>query len=242
MKIQLGMALVVLSGCSSLGGIGIGNAIGAGTDLYKAATLSDQEVQSMALQAAKESDKENKIVNSGTYASRLNKVAAKLKNYDGMKLDFKAYKSDEVNAFALANGSVRVYSGLMDMMSDDELLFVLGHEAGHVKNGHSKEKVRTAYGTSAVRKGVAASGTVAGVLAASELGAFTEELVNAQFSQSEESESDAYGAGVLKKFKRPDTAGPSALRKLASLGGDHGFLSSHPDPEDRAKALEKSES
>ena len=144
-----------------------------------------------------------------------------------------------MNAFALANGSIRVYSGLMDKMTDDELLFVIGHEIGHVKNGHSKEKVRLAYGATAARKGVASSGTVAGAIAGSELGAFTEDVVNAQFSQSEESESDRYGLAVLQKVGRPAAAAPSALRKLASLGGDHSFMSSHPDPEDRAEALEE---
>ena len=32
----------------------------------------------------------------------------------------------------MADGTIRVYSGLMDLMTDDELLFVIGHEMGHV--------------------------------------------------------------------------------------------------------------
>ncbi|VTR30443.1 Uncharacterized metalloprotease yggG [Serratia fonticola] len=32
----------------------------------------------------------------------------------------------------MANGCIRVYSGLMDMMDDNEVEGVLGHEMGHV--------------------------------------------------------------------------------------------------------------
>ncbi len=241
-RLGLGVSAVGIVGCSALqsGKVDMSTAMGAGTELYKAATLSDQEVQTMALQAVSQEDSSNQILTSGKYPARLNKITVNLKNYDGMKLEFKVYKTPEINAFALANGSVRVYSGLMDKMSDDELLFVIGHEIGHVKLGHSKEKVRLAHAASAARQGVAASNSMAGSLAASEVGAFTEVLVNAQFSQGEESEADEYGLGILKKMNHPAKAGPSALRKLAELGGSGGpsFLSSHPDPEARAKNLE----
>ena len=36
--------------------------------------------------------------------------------------------TSDVNAWAMANGCVRVYSGLMDMMNDNEIEGVLGHE------------------------------------------------------------------------------------------------------------------
>jgi putative metalloprotease len=37
----------------------------------------------------------------------------------------------------MADGSIRIYSGLMEMMDEGELLFVLGHEMGHVVEKHS---------------------------------------------------------------------------------------------------------
>jgi metalloprotease len=237
----IGTIVAGTTGCNMLQGgkLDLGTAIGAGSDLYKAATLNEEQVQSMALQASKELDQTNSVAKSGKYVARLGKITSKLKSYDGLKLEYKVYNSLEINAFALANGSIRVYTGLMDKMTDDEILFVIGHEIGHVKHGHSKEKVRLAYGASAARKGVASSNSMAGAVAASELGGFTEALINSQFSQSEELESDKYGHEILKKMGKPAKAGPSALRKLAELGGDHGFLSSHPDPEDRAKKLEQ---
>ncbi|STL35893.1 peptidase, M48B family [Escherichia coli] len=43
---------------------------------------------------------------------------------------------------AMANGCVRVYSGLMDMMNDNEIEGVLGHELGHVALGHSLAEMK----------------------------------------------------------------------------------------------------
>jgi len=38
----------------------------------------------------------------------------------------------DVNAFACGDGSIRVFSALMDLMDDDELMAISGHEIGHV--------------------------------------------------------------------------------------------------------------
>ena len=53
----------------------------------------------------------------------------------------------DVNAFAMANGCIRVYSGLMDMMTDNEVEAVIGHEMGHVALGHVKKGMQVALGT-----------------------------------------------------------------------------------------------
>ena len=53
----------------------------------------------------------------------------------------------DVNAWAMANGCVRVYSGLMDMMNDNEVRGVVGHEMGHVALGHTKKAMQVAYAT-----------------------------------------------------------------------------------------------
>lgn len=218
----------------------LGTSVSAGLDLAKAATLSDKDVQSMALQFSKESDRLNPVTNDKKYGERLRKLTAPYKNYDGLNLEFKAYNVVDVNAFALANGSVRVFAGLMDLMNDDELLFVIGHEIGHVKEGHTKEKMRMAYTASAARKGVAASNSTAGTLAASELGGMLQAVLNSQFSQGEEKSADDYGLKFLKANKRDPKAAISAMQKLAKVSkGSHSLLSSHPDPEARAERLAK---
>ncbi|MGQ7116108.1 M48 family metalloprotease, partial [Escherichia sp. TWPC-MK] len=56
---------------------------------------------------------------------------------------FSKLPTSDVNAWAMANGCVRVYSGLMDMMNDNEIEGVLGHELGHVALGHSLAEMKT---------------------------------------------------------------------------------------------------
>jgi putative metalloprotease len=125
----------------------------------------------------------------------------------------------------------------MDMMNDQELYFVLGHEMGHVVNEHVQEKMRIALASSAVRKGVASQQNLIGDLARSALGGFVQRLLNAQFSQQEEREADDFGLQFMKKHGYDQGMAVSALEKLATLGSDHSFLSTHPAPQERAKRL-----
>jgi beta-barrel assembly-enhancing protease len=53
-------------------------------------------------------------------------------------LRFTVVNSSEINAFALPNGQIVVYSGLLNkMQSPTELAALLGHEAAHVNHRHS---------------------------------------------------------------------------------------------------------
>ena len=99
----------------------------------------------------------------------------------------------------MANGCIRVYSGLMDMMTDNEVEGVVGHEMGHVALGHTRKAMQVAYGTTALRTAVASAGGVVGTLSQSQLADLGEKLVNAQFSQKQESEADDYSFDLLKK-------------------------------------------
>lgn len=218
-----------------------GLAVGAVGDAVKGLTLTDADVAKLGAEAALAFDGQNRVApKKSTYSSRVDKLAARLGNYDGLALNYKVYLDDTVNAFALPDGSIRIYSGLLDKFNDDELLFVIGHEIGHVKHGHSKKRFKTAYLASAARKGVASGDNAAGAVAGSELGGVVEAVVNAQFSQQNELESDGYGFDLLRAKKVDPHAAVTALEKLAKLGGGKGsILSTHPDPQKRADKLRK---
>jgi len=206
----------------------LGKMLDAGKDLTKSESLTDAEVSSYFDQMAQESDRQNKIAPAGNpYASRLNKLTSGLGTYDGLKMNFKVYLTPEINAFAMANGTIRVYSGLMDKFTDDEVRYVIGHEIGHVKHGHSKARIQAALRTSALRNAVSASNSRAGALASSQL------------SQSNEREADDYAMGFMKAKRYQPAACVSALEKLAAMsGGDStSFLSTHPSPKERADRM-----
>lgn len=211
----------------------------AGVDAIKAVTLSDTAVRDLAAQAARLSDSQNQIAAAeNKYQQRLEKLTARHGRRDDYVFNFKVYLTPEINAFAMADGTIRLYSGLMDMMDDGELLFVVGHEMGHVVKRHVQKKIRVAHAGQAARKGAASINNEIGNSARSQLGGFAEKLLNAQFSQQEEREADDYGLAFLNNTGREPQAAISALRKLAGLSNGHTFLSSHPAPGKRADRLE----
>ena len=228
-----------LDDLGSLGGSNVNNRISAGLDVVKAVSIDDTDVASTAAQYAAYSDKQNQVAPAGSpYADRLAKLTSGLTKEDGLKLNYKVYIASDVNAFSLANGTIRVYTGLLDQMTDDEVLYVIGHEIGHVKLGHSKARIRTALLTSAAHKSLSTVGGVAGNLTSSQLGDLTESLVNAQFSQSDEKGADDYGLKFMKRHGYNQQACVTALLKLAKLGGESSIFSTHPDPKDRAERLQ----
>jgi putative metalloprotease len=184
-------------------------------------------------------DKEEPVAPANsTYGKRLAKLIKGHENEDGLKLNFKVYMTDEVNAFATPDGSVRVYKGLMDLMTDEEIRGVIGHEIGHAKLGHSKSQMKKALLLSAGTKAAgAAGGTVGSAVAANSetIKAFG----NAQFSQADETASDDYGFEFLRKNKYDVKAMASAFRKLAKLdGGSNSVMASHPGSASRAERME----
>lgn len=212
----------------------------AGLDAIKAATLSDEDVHMLASRASLDADRKNTLAPADSlHAKRLLRLTGNTRRSDGYEFTFKVYQSKQVNAFAMADGTIRIYSGLMDMMNDEELLFVVGHEMGHVVKKHIKKKIVLAYAASALRKGVASQGNLAGGIARSGLGGLLEMLLHAQFSQEEERQADDYGIYYLKEKKVNLGSAVSALKKLATLGNNHSFLSSHPAPGKRAERLQE---
>ena len=206
-----------------------------GITLGKALFLSDGHVLDAADQACALKDQITTTApDDSLHATRLARLTEGLEAEDGLRLSFKAYMVNEVNAWAMANGCVRIYSGLLDIASDEELLSVIGHEIGHVKLGHTKAKMRTALLARGVRE--SATGAGVGVIAAGELGGLAEAVVNAQFSQKEERAADDYGYLFLLKHSHAPSAMVSMFRKLP--GKRSGLLASHPDPESRAKRIE----
>ena len=214
-----------------------------GSNAVKAATFSDEDARKLADQACPYMDSQAKIApDNSKYVQRLNAIAKKLnvKEVSGAKTNYKVYLTSDINAWAMANGCIRVYSGLMDLMTDDEVMGVVGHEIGHVALGHSRKRMQVAYATAAARGAAAASGnsTVA-TLSQSELGDLSESLLKAQHSQSNESESDDYSFDLLVKNKLDPSGLISGFKKLAELGGGKSdMFSSHPSSDDRASRLE----
>ena len=207
----------------------------AGLTAFQGVTLSKSELQAKASLSAQQMDSENKLApKDNKYSQRLDKLTAGLTQVDGTPLNFQVYLADEINAFAMPDGTVRVYSGLMDVMHDDELVAVIGHEIGHIKYEHSLSQFKTAYMTTAARQAATAVGGKAAQLAASEYADMGAEFMSAQFSQKDELQSDLYGIEILCQQKMDPFAAMRAQEVLLKHSGNGGGLfSSHPSSAER---------
>ncbi|MGJ8868676.1 M48 family metalloprotease, partial [Salmonella enterica] len=127
-----------------------GNLIASsGMSAYKAATLSDADVKALSNNACTQMDSENKLEGSKSKYTKLlsNNAKALGNNIDGQPVSSIVYITRYLKAGAKANVCVRVNSGLMDLMTDNEIEGLLGHELGHVSLGHSRKAMQTAYAT-----------------------------------------------------------------------------------------------
>ena len=111
----------------------------AGADMIKAVALSDADIAALSREAVEWMDNNNPVSpDTSAYSQRLKRLTENVK-VDGLELNFKVYEVADVNAFACGDGSVRVFSSLMDLMDDRQLMGVIGHEIGHVVHADTKD-------------------------------------------------------------------------------------------------------
>ena len=119
-----------LCSCSVLSSVnwnaeGLANAAGK---VMTAASINDEQIAALSRQTIVSLDQQN-VIDNGAYAKRLARVMSGINEIDGIPINYKVYKTSDINAFACGDGSIRVYSGLMDVMDDEELTAIIGHES-----------------------------------------------------------------------------------------------------------------
>ena len=241
--ISLVVTGLMLVSCGSLN-LDTARLMQSGIYAAQALSLSDDQVRAYVHQYITQLDAQSTVLpESNAYTKRLRKLTAGLDGVNEVPLNFKVYKENEVNAFACADGSVRVYTGIMDAMSDNELLGVIGHEIGHVALNHTRRQMRNAILTSAALEGLASTSATVAALTDSQLGAIGSAILDAKFSRDQESEADDYGYNFLVKAGKNPWAIVMSFEKLQALsgGGQSGpvsnIFSSHPDTATRIKRM-----
>ena len=214
----------------------------AAVTALQATTITDAQVIALSQQAVAEMDAQNTIAPE-SYQKRLADLMAGIGDIEGLKINYKVYKTPEINAFACGDGSIRVYSGLMDVMDDDELMAIIGHECGHVVHQDTKHSMRNAYLAAAARGVLSASGGTVATLSRSVLGDLGEAFVGSQYSQKQEFAADEYGYKFSVEHGHSPYSMCNALEKLVDLSSGakssmvQKMFASHPDSAERAKRM-----
>ncbi len=222
-------------------------AIGGAQKAIQAFTLTDKQMAQLVHESVQQMDKDNHVLPADSpYTIRLNRLVEGITDADGIPLNFKVYNVTDVNAFACPDGSVRVFSALMDIMDDNELMGIIGHEIGHVVKRHSKNAFKNQLMTGALKDAIASTGGMAATLTESQLTKLGEALVNAKYSQKQENEADDCGYDFLVANKRNPWGMVMSFEKLQALEGTstksttvQKMFSSHPETAKRIERMTK---
>jgi putative metalloprotease len=242
-KIILFITVATLSFSKTTAQINLGErALGAIQNGIASFTFSDADAANLAKDAVRKMDSTNVVAGpKDAYTIRLNKIFGKHKAENGLTLNYKVYKTKDVNAFACADGSVRVFTGLMDIMDDNELLAVIGHEIGHVANHDTKDAMKAAYRKAALIDGVASQSDKVAAVSDGQLGKIANAMIDSKHSRGQETDADTFSYEFMKRNGYNVNAVASAFSILANMSGGAGsdfltkMMSSHPDPKDRAE-------
>jgi len=157
------------------------------------------------------------------------------------RLEFRSAPKLGPNAFALPDGLVVVTDELVELVeSDDELVAVLAHEAGHHEHRHG---MRQALQSSAV---VVVAGFLFGDLSGT--GSLSVSipvlLLESGFSRRHEAEADQFAFTLLKQRGRSPNDFGTVMARLSKHHGEQdmgaiSYLSTHPASAERIEAARR---
>ncbi|PJJ11057.1 putative metalloprotease [Flavobacterium sp. 1] len=241
-SLLLGALAVLLGVSTAQAQINFGEkALGAVQKGITGFTFTDADAAALSKPAVDKMDAENKVAApTDPYAIRLARVFGKHTQGEFYTLNYKVYLTKDINAFATADGSVRVFSGLMDVMDDNQLIAVIGHEIGHVHNHDSRDAMKALYQKEALIDAAASQSVKVAAVTDSQLAKIGSAMIDSKYSRKQESEADLFAYDFMKKNGYDVNAEESAFRILAKMseGAQSSFIdqmmSSHPDSQLRA--------
>lgn len=221
-KLLMSMACVaVLSAVSLPANAQLGKSL---KSLGKAAkeTASNMASDAVANQVSQKvvtyMDQQNKVAAADSqYAKRLDTIAGKYTLVDGLTLNYKVYENPEMNIVSCADGSIRIYSGMLDSLTNDEMLAVIATQIGHLANKDVRDALmKVASGDNAQQ---ASSAQLEKVLSMSGdgFGTIINELLQVPYTLEQNKKADEYAVAFLKKNGKDASALVSALDKFATM-------------------------
>ncbi|TDO27085.1 M48 family metallopeptidase [Sediminibacterium goheungense] len=175
-----------------------------------------------------------------TAATRIvNDFAGQLHLSDKYQITITVIKENELNAYALPGGHIVLYSGILKVIDDpDMLVALLGHEASHINKRHSLQSILSSMSMSLLRSMILSGFGDVGSIVLEHAGMF-EQL---RYSRRLEREADREGMDLMIRNR----ISPVGMKKLMlqlqaadhDLPGIFSFMSTHPMSEERIKTAD----
>jgi predicted Zn-dependent protease len=144
-------------------------------------------------------------------------------------------KNDEVNAFALPNNHLVIYTGLLlDCKKQEAAQGVIGHEIAHIENNHVMKKLSKEVGLTVLL--TAASGGKGGEI----IKEIFKTLSSSAYDRTLEKEADMESVNYLLKANINPEPMADFMFQLAQqevLPNAFSWISTHPESEERAKYI-----
>ncbi|RKF15601.1 M48 family peptidase [Alginatibacterium sediminis] len=156
------------------------------------------------------------------------------------------FDSEQVNAFALPGGHIGVYTGLMNVATNQSQLgTVIGHEISHVLARHSNERLSreqiAGIGATAAAIAIGVSDMDNKGAAMAALGLGVQFGVLLPYGRAQESEADMIGLELMARAGFDPQESVNLWRNMAkeSGGGPPELLSTHPSHDTRISDLQR---
>ncbi len=249
-----------LAACASIGGVDLGNVVALGQGVQKVQEAEQTEFtpeQEYYIGRAVAANllTTRKVWNDQKATTYLNTLERALSLYSDRPETFGGYHllvldTDEINAFAAPGGLILVSRGLLRCATTEDMAAaILAHETSHVVLKHGLNAIAASRKTAAYKNlGLAAVAAFGSPEARQLTDIFkdsisdiTNTLVNSGYSRDLEFQADAMALGIMRRAGYDPQAFDDMLKLMETRikSGGPGFAKTHPDPKDRAAAVEK---
>lgn len=219
-----------------------GSPITPGFNLFS----KQQDIQ-LGQQAAAQVRQQYQVVQNQELQDYIKRIGEKLAatpqaQQSGFQFSYTLLNSNEVNAFALPGGPTFVFTGLLKAADNEgELAGVLAHEMSHVilRHGTNQASKANLIQLPAELAGAVVGNGAMGQLINLGLGVGLNGLF-LKYSRTDESQADAMGTHIMAEAGYNPIEMANFFEKLQAQGGQGvpQFLSDHPSPGNRVKAVE----
>ena len=238
-------AVVTLCACLALPFIGAAalKELKPGWNLF-----SPQQDVELGREASTEITKEKPLVRNArleAYVTRVGHILMQSPHAGNWAYEFHVINDKNVNAFALPGGFVYINTGAIDACENEaQLAGVMAHEMSHVNLRHGTHQITKAAPVqlASMLAGALFGRGMLGQLAKAGIG-LTAGSVLLRFSRTAEAEADYNGVEIMADVGYNPLELAHFFEKLESKGGQGNnrlaeFLSDHPNPGNRVKAIE----
>jgi predicted Zn-dependent protease len=165
---------------------------------------------------------------------------------EGYQWQYNVIVSDELNAWCMPGGQIAFYEGIIPVCQDDNgVAVVMGHEIAHAIAKHGNERMSQQLiiqlGGVALSEALKTQKETAQQLALLAFGVGTQLGITLPYSRAHEAEADELGLYFMAMAGYDPQKAPVFWERMQSqsTGRMPEFLSTHPDPANRIKNMQK---